>query len=63
MSGRKPFLDPDHPMFSKAWVRVLTTAVPLGWAGVEFWAGDPFWGLLFGAAGAYAGYQLFIHKR
>ena len=62
MSQRRPLLDPDHPMFSRPWVRIVTTAVPLLWAGVEFWQGDPFWGLLFGAAGVYAGYKLFIYK-
>jgi hypothetical protein len=55
-------IDPDHPMFSKTWVRVVTTVVPMAWACVELWKGDPFWALLFGASGVYAGYKLFIYK-
>lgn len=62
MPPRKPFLDPDHPMFAKAWVRWVTTLIPLIWGGVEFWTGEPTWGFIFVAAGAYAGYTL-IYKR
>jgi hypothetical protein len=62
MAERKPFLDPDHPMFAKAWVRWLTTLAPLVWGGFEFWQAQPMWGLLFVAAGAYAGWTL-IYKR
>lgn len=49
-------------MFTRTWVRVVTTVVPLAWAGVELWMGNPMWALLFGAAGVYAGYKLFIYK-
>lgn len=62
MTPRKPFLDANHPMFAKPWVRWMTTLAPLAWAGVEFWRGDPFWGILFAASGAYAGWVL-IYKR
>ena len=62
MRPRKPWLDADHPMFAKAWVRWVTTLAPLAWACVEFWRGDPFWAVLFVAAGAYAGWVL-IYKR
>ncbi|WP_226341032.1 hypothetical protein [Gemmobacter serpentinus] len=54
------FLDPDHPFFRKAVTRWLTTLVPLAWATVEFINGAPAWGIMFGAAGAYAGYKLLI---
>lgn len=54
------FLDPDHPFFAKPLVRWLTTVLPLGWAGFEFVSGSPGWGILFAAAGAYAGYMLLI---
>ena len=56
----KPFLDPDHPMFRRAWVRWVTTLLPLGWGGFELWMGNPIWALLFAAAGAYAGWKLIL---
>ncbi len=54
----KPFLDPDHPMFRRAWVRWVTVGAPLAWGAFELWLGNPMWAILFGAAGAYAGYKL-----
>ena len=62
MAPRKPFLDGSHPMFAKAWVRWLTTLVPLAWGVVELASGNPLWGILFAASGAYAGWVL-IYKR
>lgn len=62
MRERKPLLDPDHPMFAKQWVRWVTTVFPLAWACFEFWRRAPMWGLVFAAAGVYAGYKLFIYK-
>lgn len=62
MAPRKPLLDPEHPMFARRWVCWATTLIPLAWAGVELWTGNPMWALLFGAAGVYAGYTL-IYKR
>lgn len=58
------FLDPDHPMFRHLLVRWLTVLVPLGWGIVEFvYLGSPFWGILFLAAGVYAGWQLFFNRK
>jgi hypothetical protein len=58
------FLDPDDPFFARPWVRWLTVLVPVGWGIAEFaWIGSPFWGLLFLAAGAYAGWALFIARK
>lgn len=54
------FLDRNHPMFRRFWVRGLTVAFPLVWGAVEFWHAQPFWGLIFGAAGVYALYELFL---
>jgi hypothetical protein len=56
------FLDRDHPMFRRAWVRVLTVAVPLGFAVLEFAGGNPGFGILFGALGIYALYELFLRR-
>jgi hypothetical protein len=58
------FLDPDDPFFRKAWVRWITVLTPLFWAGVEFfYGGNPGWGLIFLAAGAYAGWMLFVKRK
>jgi hypothetical protein len=56
------FLDRDHPMFRRPWVRVVTVLLPLVWAGVELWMGSPGWALVFGAAGVWAGWELFLRK-
>jgi hypothetical protein len=57
------FLDPDDPFFSRAWVRWVTVLLPTVWGIVEFaWIGSPFWGLLFLAAAAYAGWALFFER-
>lgn len=60
---RRKFLDPNHPMFNKLWVRVVCVALPLAWSVFEFLLGEPLWGGLFAALGAYAGYQLFFAKK
>ena len=58
------FLDPDDPFFRHAWVRWLTVVLPVGWGLVElFWIGQPFWAVLFLAAGAYAGWMLFFRRK
>ena len=54
----RKFLDANHPMFRRAWVRWLTGLFPIGWGLFEFSLNEPFWGILFGAAGVYALYQL-----
>ncbi len=56
------FLDRDHPMFRRVWVRVLTVALPLGWAALEFANASPGFGILFGALGFYALYELFLRR-
>lgn len=54
------FLDQNHPMFRRAWVRWVTVLFPAVWAGLEFWMGNPGFGVIFLAAAAYAYYWL-IH--
>jgi hypothetical protein len=57
------FLDPNDPFFRNPLVRWITVILPVFWGIVEFfWLGSPFWGILFLAAGAYAGYQLFFRR-
>jgi hypothetical protein len=52
-------IDPSHPAYRQVWVRVLIVAACLVWSALEFAKGDPFWGVLSGAAGIYAFYMLF----
>lgn len=54
------FLDRDHPMFRRKWVRVVTVLVPGIMAVVEFSMGGPGWGVLFGAAAAWGLWELFL---
>ena len=64
--GRKgmKFLDPDDPFFARAWVRWVTVLLPFAWGIFEFaWLGSPFWGLMFFALGAYAGWMLFFQRK
>lgn len=56
-------LDPDHPFFIPVWRRWVSMLFPLAWAGVEFYNDSPGWGVLFAAAGVYAGYMLLWPKR
>jgi hypothetical protein len=52
------FLDRDHPFFRNIWARWLTILLPLAWAGVELYTGNPGWALVFGAAGVWAAWEL-----
>ncbi|MCJ8519502.1 divalent metal cation (Fe/Co/Zn/Cd) transporter [Pseudorhizobium tarimense] len=52
-------IDIDHPMYKPLWARLLIVGVCVAWAGFEFYSGEPFWGMIVGAMGIYAGYKLF----
>ncbi len=54
------FLDRDHPMFRRTWVRVLTVAVPAVMGALEFSVSSPGWGVLFAAAAVWALWELFL---
>ncbi|WP_265501550.1 hypothetical protein [Paracoccus beibuensis] len=56
-------VDPNAPFFKPLWVRVLSVVLPLLWAAVELWTGNPFWAVLFGGAGLYLGLALFVWRR
>ena len=56
-------LDPEHPMFKPLWTRVLTTVLPIAWAGVEFWQNEILWGFIFLSAGVYAGLTFWFHSQ
>lgn len=56
------FLDRDHPFFARPLTRWITTLLPITWGCVEFWFASPGWGMMFLAAGLWAGYEFFIRK-
>lgn len=56
-------VDPNAPFFRPLWVRLLCVILPLAWAGVELYTGNPFWALLSGAAGVYLAVELFINRK
>ena len=56
-------IDPNHPFYAPLWRRLLIVAVCFVWAGVEFYSGEPFWGIIVGGVGIYATYKLFLEKR
>lgn len=56
-------VDPNAPFFKPLWVRVLSVLLPLAWAGMELATGNPFWAILFGAAGGYLGLALFLWRK
>lgn len=56
----RDFLGLRHPFFRPLWRRVAVTGVCLIWALFEFAGGSPFWGMLTGALGAYAGWVFFL---
>ncbi|MCU0830642.1 MAG: DUF3329 domain-containing protein [Rhizobiaceae bacterium] len=57
------FLDADHPFFKPVWRRWVVLAACFGWAGVELYNGAHVWAALFGGAGAYAAWELFLKPR
>ena len=56
-------VDPNAPFFRPLWVRVLCVILPLIWAVVELRSGAVFWAILFGAAGVYLGFELFLRRK
>jgi hypothetical protein len=59
MAG-KPFLDADHPMFARVWVRWVTVLLPALWAVFEAYSGAWVWAAGFGALAAYAFFVLIV---
>ena len=56
----RKLLDADDPFFAQPWRRWATFLAPTAWGLFEMWMRDPFWGILFIAAGGYAGYVLIV---
>ena len=57
---RHPALDLRVPFFRPVWRRVVTVAVIAVWALIEVIYGNPWWALLAGGIGTYAGYVFFF---
>lgn len=53
-------VDPKAPFFRPLWVRILCVVLPLIWAAFELRGGNPGWAMIFGAAGLYLLYALFL---
>jgi hypothetical protein len=54
------FFDFQHPFYKPLWIRIVITALCLGWAVVELLGDNFFWAMLFGSVGLYAAHQFFI---
>ena len=52
--------DFQQTFFNSVWRRIVLIVVCFGWALFEFVTAAPFWGVLFGALGTYAVWQLFL---
>ena len=50
----------DVEWFRPLWLRVVVTGGLAIWCGLEWFAGDPFWGVLTGLGLAYSLYNFFI---
>ena len=54
--------DLQVPFFLPVWRRILLLVVCFGWCIFEFATGSSFWGMIFGALGGYALWQLFLSE-
>ncbi|MDO4232065.1 MAG: hypothetical protein Q4D19_08030 [Lautropia sp.] len=52
--------DLDDAFYRPLWIRVLLVAVALGWGVFEFLSGSPFFAIIFGGIGLYAGWRFFV---
>jgi hypothetical protein len=55
-------LELQVPFFLPVWRRVLLVALCFAWCIFEFATASPFWGVIFGALGGYAFWQLFLSE-
>lgn len=57
---RSNWLDVQSPVLRPLWLRIVIVGICAIWAIFEIVSGNLFWAILFGAAAAYLGYQLFV---
>ncbi|WP_182083956.1 DUF3329 domain-containing protein [Aureimonas sp. ME7] len=55
--------DAQHPFFRPLWRRVAVVATCVVWAGVEFAVGDPMFGVMTGAIGAYGAWVFLLNYK
>jgi hypothetical protein len=60
MEGAAILRESDRTFFQPLWRRLAVTAVCVVWSAFEFANGESFWGLLTGAAAAYAAWNFFV---
>ena len=53
--------DTEHPFFRPLWRRVALVGACLGWAGFEFYAGSPGWGVIALGFAGYGAHQ-FLYR-
>jgi hypothetical protein len=53
--------DLRNPFFEPLWIRILVSAVCLGWGMFEFATASPFWGVLFAGIGLNCVYVFFFN--
>jgi hypothetical protein len=56
----RKFLDADHPMFARPWVRWATVLVPAAWAVFEALSESWLWVAVFGGLAVYAFFVLIV---
>ncbi|PHR93114.1 MAG: hypothetical protein COA78_33005 [Blastopirellula sp.] len=56
-------LDPKDPFYKPFWMRGLITGILLAWAVFEALTGEPFWAILFGAAGVWCARLFFFSPK
>jgi hypothetical protein len=52
--------DFNDPFYKPVWLRIGIVAATGAWAAFEFFAGSPFWGVLFAGVSAFALHGFFI---
>jgi hypothetical protein len=58
--ARKGLFDVDVPFFLPVWRRVVAVALSVLWGLFELSTGATFWGMIFIAMGAIAGWRFYI---
>ena len=52
--------DAEHPFFRPLWRRITIVVVCALWAALEFWAEEPFWGMIALGFAGYGAWQFLI---